>query len=149
MKKILLADDDASVRQTLGQVLTLEQYDVVFAATGRAAGAKFITDLPDLVLLDLNMPERDGWDVFNLINGTHPLVPVIIITAKSRQYERAAELGVDALMEKPLDIPLLLETIREYLAESEAERVRRLTRPDFKTVLLGERAKESFASASQ
>ena len=40
------------------------------------------------------------------------------------------------LMEKPLDIPLLLETIRDYLAESETERVRRLTRPDFKTAFL-------------
>lgn len=149
MKKILLADDDASVRQTLGQVLTLEQYDVVFAATGRAAGAKFMNDLPDLVLLDLNMPDRDGWDVFGLINCTHPLVPVIIITAKSRQYEYAAQLGVDALMEKPLDIPLLLETIRDYLAESEVERVRRLTRPDFQTVLLAGRAQEPFPTVSQ
>ena len=149
MKKILLADDDASIRQTLGQVLTQEQYEVVFAATGREAAAKFIADLPDLVLLDLNMPDRDGWDVFDLMHNTHPSVPVIIITAMSQQYERAADLGADALMEKPLDIALLLEAIRNYLGEPEAERVRRLTRPDFKTVLLGESAKESFASASR
>jgi DNA-binding response OmpR family regulator len=142
MKKILLADDDASIRQTLGQVLTLEQYEVVFAATGREAAAEFIADLPDLVLLDLNMPDRDGWDAFDLMYNTHPSVPVIIITAMSRQYERAADLGVDALMEKPLDIPLLLETIRNYLAESEAQRVRRLTRPDFKTAFLDNRARE-------
>ena len=149
MNKILLADDDAAIRQMLGQVLISEQYDVTFATTGREAAAQFITDLPDLVLLDLNMPDRDGWDAFNLMYQTHPSVPVIIITAMSGQYRRAVDLGVDALMEKPLDIPLLLEVIRDYLAESEAERVRRLTRPDFKTVLLGERAKESFASASR
>ena len=149
MKKILLADDDSAIRQMLGQVLISEQYNVVFAATGRVAGAKFISDLPDLVLLDLNMPDRDGWDVFELINGTHPLVPVILITALSGQYRRAGDLGVDALMEKPLDIPLLLDAIRNYLAESEVERVRRLTRPDFKTVLLGESARESFRSASR
>lgn len=142
MKKILLADDDAAIRQTLGQVLTLEQYEVVFAATGRAAAANFMNDLPDLVLLDLNLPDRDGSDVFNLMNCTHPLVPVVVITAISRQYERAAELGIDALMEKPLDIPLLLETIRNYLAEPEAERVRRLTRPDFKTAFLDNRARK-------
>jgi CheY-like chemotaxis protein len=142
MKKILLADDDVSVRQMLGRVLISEQYDVAFAATGREAAAKFIADLPDLVLLDLNMPDRDGWDAFDLMYQTHPSVPVIIITAMSRQYERAADLGVDALMEKPLDIPLLLETIRSYLAESEAQRVRRLTRPDFKTAFLDNRAPE-------
>ena len=136
MKKILLADDDASIRQMLGRVLALEQYEVAFAATGREVAAKFIADLPDLVLLDLSMPDRDGWDAFDLMYHTHPSVPVIIITAMSRQYERASELGVDALMEKPLDISLLLETIRSYVAESEAERIRRLTRPDFRTVYL-------------
>jgi len=142
MKKILLADDDVSVRQMLGRVLISEQYDVAFAATGREAAAKFIADLPDLVLLDLNMPDRDGWDAFDLMYQTHPSVPVIIITAMSRQHGRAADLGVDALMEKPLDIPLLLETIRSYLTESEAQRVRRLTRPDFKTAFLDNRARE-------
>ena len=58
------------------------------------------------------MPDRDGWDVFGLLHQTHPLVPVIVITAQSQQYKRALENGVDALMEKPLDIPLLLETIQ-------------------------------------
>jgi len=149
MKKILLIDDDAAIRQMLGEVLILEQYEVVFAATGRAAAARFMADLPDLVLLDLNMPDRDGWDVFELINGTHPLVPVIIITALSRQYNRAADLGVDALMEKPLDIPLLLDAIRDYLVEPETERVRRLTRPDFKTALLDGRTQRFFSSASR
>ena len=149
MKKILLADDDTSVRQTLGCVLELERYDVVHAGNGREAAAKFIADLPDLVLLDLNLPDRNGWDVFGLMNSTHPLVPVIVITAQSWQYERAAELGVDALMEKPLDIPLLLETIRAYLAESEAQRVRRLARPGFKTLLLDGRVQAPFPIATQ
>jgi len=116
MKTILLADDDAAIRQTLGQVLNLEQYNVVFAATGREAAANFITHVPDLVLLDLNMPDRDGWDAFQLMNSTHPQVPVIIITARPHQDQRAAEMGVAALLEKPLDIQLLLKTIRDLLA---------------------------------
>jgi DNA-binding response OmpR family regulator len=136
MKKILLADDDAAIRQMLGQVLISEQYEVVFAATGRAAAAKFIADLPDLVLLDLNMPNRDGWDAFDLMNRTHPLVPVIIITARPQQYEHAAKLGIDALMEKPLNLPLLLATIADLLAESETKHMQRLTDPGFKTTYL-------------
>jgi CheY-like chemotaxis protein len=115
MKTILLADDDAAIRQTLGQVLILEQYGVVFASTGREAAAKFISHLPDLVLLDLNMPDRDGWDAFALMNSTHPKVPIIVITARPHQQERATSSGVAALMEKPLDIPLLLEAIRKFL----------------------------------
>jgi len=141
MKKILLADDDPAIRETLGEVLVSEEFEVLFAATGREAAAKFATYQPDLVLLDLNMPDGDGWSAFDLICNAHPSTPVIIITAISRQYPRAADLGVDALMEKPLDIPLLLKTIRNYLAESESERVHRLTRPDFKTVLLGNSAR--------
>ena len=116
MKTILLADDDAAIRQTLGQVLALEQYNVIFATTGREAAAQFISQLPDLVLLDLNMPDRDGWDAFQLMNGTHPTVPVVIITARPHQHQRAAELGVAALMEKPLDIKALLRTIQNLLA---------------------------------
>ena len=139
MKKILLADDDASVRQTLGEVLRSEEFDVVTAATGREAAARFIAEAPDLVLLDLGMPDRDGWDAFDLMDQTHPMAPVIVITALSGQYRRVAERGVDALMEKPLDIPLLLETAKNYLAESEPERAHRLTRPDFKTLWLNGR----------
>jgi DNA-binding response OmpR family regulator len=118
MKTILLADDDPAIRQMLGQVLALEQYKVVFAATGRETAARFIASLPDLVLLDLNMPDRDGWDAFHLMNSTHPTVPVIVITARPHQQERAASLGVASLMEKPLDIPFLLKTIRDLLGES-------------------------------
>jgi DNA-binding response OmpR family regulator len=118
MKTILLADDDPAIRQMLGQVLALEQYKVVFAATGRETAARFISSLPDLVLLDLNMPDRDGWDAFHLMSSTHPTVPVIVITASPHQQERAASLGVASLMEKPLDIPILLKTIRDFLGES-------------------------------
>lgn len=117
MKTILLADDDPAIRQMLGQVLALEQYEIVFAATGRETAAKFISNLPDLVLLDLNMPDRDGWDAFHLMNSTHPTVPVIVITARPHQQERAASLGVASLLEKPLDIPVLLKTVRELLEE--------------------------------
>jgi len=100
----------------LGQVLALEQYNVVFAATGRETAAKFVSCAPDLVLLDLNMPDRDGWDAFHLMNSTHPLIPIIVITARPHQQERATALGVASLMEKPLDIPQLLRTVQDLLA---------------------------------
>jgi two-component system, OmpR family, response regulator MprA len=134
--KILLADDDEDVRQMLGRVLEFENYDVVLARTGRETAAKFIAIVPDLVLLDLNMPGRDGWDVFDLMSQTHPLVPVIVITSRPQQYQHTLEMGIDALMERPLDLPLLLATVARLLAESEAERVQRLADPGFKTAYL-------------
>ncbi len=148
-KRILLADDDAGVRQMLKRVLELEHYDVGTAGTGREAAAKFRAHPPDLVLLDLNMPGQDGWEAFDLMNDMHPFVPVIVITAKPQQYGRAVEVGVDALMEKPLDLPLLLDTIADLLAESEADRVRRLTNRDFKTTFLNHTIEDCSKGAGQ
>jgi two-component system response regulator VicR len=94
----------------------------------------FLHALPDLVLLDINMPDQDGWRAFESMEKSRPLVPVIVITARPHQYEQAVKLGIDALMEKPLNLPFLLATIAELLAESEGERLRRLTNPEFKTL---------------
>jgi len=147
--KILLADDDTSVREMLGRVLESEHYNVVYAKTGREAAAKFIADLPDLVLLDLNMPDRDGWDAFDLMNRTHSSVPVIVITAQPQQYEHAAQLGIDALMEKPLNLPLLLVIIGNLLTESESDRTQRLTNPVFRTTYIGQPIDDYLKGSSQ
>jgi len=135
-KRILLADDDHAVLESLGHVLASENYEVALARTGHEALGKFLTGRADLVLLDLNMPNQDGWRTFDLIETLAPLLPVIIITARPNQYGRAAALRIDALMEKPLDLPLLLATIRKLLAEAETDRIARLTRGDFKTAYL-------------
>jgi len=132
-KRILLADDDPGIREMLGRVLESEQYEVVLAGTGREAVAKFAAHLPDLILLDLNMPDLDGWEAIDRITRTHPFASVIVITARPKQYEQAAGMFIDALMEKPLDLALLLAAIAELLAESETERATRLSNPDFKT----------------
>jgi DNA-binding response OmpR family regulator len=135
-RRILLADDDPGVRQMLGRLLETEHYAVTFAKTGREAATKFAANPPDLVLLDLNMPDKDGWEAFGMMCEKHPLIPVIVITARPHQYARAVELGVDALMEKPLNLPVLLDEIQHLLAESELERTRRLTNRNFKTAFL-------------
>jgi len=138
-RKILLADDDSSVREMLGRVLESEHYEVIYAKNGNEAAAKSVSGQPDMVLLDLNMPDRDGWSAFRFMNAAHPLLPVIVITARPNQYTQARELGIDALMEKPLNLPLLLKTIEGLLSETDLERTRRITNPHFKTALLGER----------
>jgi CheY-like chemotaxis protein len=73
-------------------------------------------------LLDLNMPDVDGWKAFEVMARLAPSVPVIVITARPNQARRAAEAGVDMLLEKPLDIPMLLETVRNLLAAPEKSR---------------------------
>jgi len=137
--KILLVDDDPGVREMLGRVLEGEHYEVIRAKNGNEAGAKFVNGEPDLVLLDLNMPERDGWSAFRFLEVVRHLLPIIVITARSNQYVQAEELGVDALMEKPLNLPVLLETIERSLAETGAERTQRQRNPRFKTIFLNHR----------
>lgn len=136
MKRILLADDDASIRKALGQLLALEQYEVVQAASGKEAVANFNAEPPDLVLLDLGLPDIEGWEVFESMQKSRPGVPVIIITAKTHQYRRAAGLRVNAIMEKPLDIPVLLEAIRNFITEATSQPTS--ARSNIKTRFLGQ-----------
>jgi len=135
-KTILLADDDPGIREMLGRLLESENYEVILAGNGNETAARFVDNEPDIVLLDLNMPERDGWSALRFMNAIHPLLPVIIITARPNQYPQADDLGVDALMEKPLNLQVLLDEIQELLAETDAERNRRLSNPQFRTALL-------------
>jgi DNA-binding response OmpR family regulator len=141
--KILLADDDKSVRRSLARVLESEGFDVLTAEDGRAAVREFIAEFPDLVLLDLNMPDKDGWEAFDLIETLHPFVPVIIITARPHQFGRAKMAGADALMEKPLDFPLLVQTVNRLLREPDDKRLARVCSSEFATEWL---ANESTGS---
>lgn len=125
--KILLVDDDSSILAALTGVLKSEGYDVRHAVNGHDALVAFHT-LPDigLVLLDLNMPVKGGWDTFERLTAINPLLPIIIITARPDQQSLAVEAGAAALMEKPLEIPVLLETMQKLLAEPPETRLARI-----------------------
>jgi CheY-like chemotaxis protein len=125
-KTILLVDDDPAVRESITQVLSEEEYLVLPAANGKEAVQTAAAGKVDLVLLDLSLPEMSGWDAFELLTSENPLIPVIIITARPNQLFSALAAGVGALMEKPLDFPNLLETIRDLLAETPETRLARI-----------------------
>jgi len=125
--KILLADDDEEVLAALGSVLISEGYEVIFAKDGREAIEHFREEHIDVALLDLNMPVKGGWEAFERLTTIHPLLQVIVITARPDQYPLALAAGVAALMEKPLDLRLLLQTIDELLVEPMEKRLARLT----------------------
>ena len=124
--KILVADDDASVRQMLGRLLSGEGYQVTEAADGAQALQIVAQEPIDLVLLDLNMPNKNGWDTFERLSNDNPLLRIIIITARPNQLFTAAGAGVGALMEKPLDFPRLLQTIQVLLTENPEDHLARL-----------------------
>ena len=123
---MLLADDDEEVLAALSAALASEDYDVVVAKNGREAIERMRERRFDIALLDLNMPVKGGWEAFERLTTIHPLLQVIVITARPDQYPLAAAAGVAALMEKPLDLPLLLRTIDILLCEPVEYRLSRL-----------------------
>ena len=83
----------------------------------------------DLVLLDLSMPEKNGWDTFEALTRNDPLLAVIIITARPHQKPLAEVAGAFALLEKPLDFPELLQTVTESFTASSKFRAMRSGQP--------------------
>ena len=124
--RVLIVDDDVSVRESISRVLTDAGYEVAQAGDGLEALAKNDPKQIDLLLLDLGLPNKSGWDIFENFTGQNPTLPIIIITGQSRQSAMAMASGVGALMEKPLDAGMLLETMQELLTEPEEARLRRL-----------------------
>ncbi len=131
--KVLLADDDCSVLEALGAALESEGFSVIRAADGHAAVENFKDHLPELVLLDVNMPVKGGWDTFARLKAINPLLPIIIITARYDAFSKAAAAGV-TLMRKPLDIPHLLAAMRGLLAGPVEQRPGLTTRRESSTV---------------
>ena len=124
--KIMVVDDDPQIRESLRKVLRAEGYEVVLAAEDREGIEKFNAEQIDLLLLDLNLAGDNGWDLYERLTSENPLLPIIIITGRANQQQLAAGAGVGALMRKPLDVPVLLQTITDLLAESAETRLKRL-----------------------
>jgi DNA-binding response OmpR family regulator len=116
-KRILVVDDERSIRESLCKVLQAESYELVCAENGQEAIEKFGAEKIDLLLLDLGLPVKDGWGTLAWLAEVNPLLPVIIITGRFEQRELAEQAGADALMEKPLNVLRLLQTIRELVNE--------------------------------
>src|SRR5256884_8340920 len=114
-KRILLVDDDPTVRDSLNDVLLSRGYSVIPAENGQQALDLANESSVDLVLLDLNMPVKNGWDTYEQLTREHPLIPVIIATARPNQLFTAIHPGAGALLEEPMDIPTVLRTIEKLL----------------------------------
>jgi DNA-binding response OmpR family regulator len=129
-KRILLVDDDPMVRDSLKDLLVGESYYVIPAENGAEALALAARWPIDLVVLDLNMPVKNGWDTFEQLTFEHPHIPIIIATARPNQLFTALGAGAGALLEKPMDIPTLLRTIKKLLIESGERHLARLAGKD-------------------
>jgi len=128
--KLLVVDDDHAVRESLRKLLEAQGYEVLGAADASEAREHFNTRRIDLVVLDINLGVDNGWQVFEAMTRTNPYVPTIVITAEWGQREQAVALGVEGLIEKPIDVPVLLQLIRDLLAETARAKLKRVRGKD-------------------
>ena len=124
--KILVVDDDRSVLESLTKLLEAEHYEVYPARGAIEAMEDFNSKPIDLVVLDINLGTDNGWKVFETMTITNPFVPTIVITAEWGQREQAVTLGVEGLIEKPIDVPAFLKMIRDLLAETTEAKLKRI-----------------------
>jgi len=111
--KVLLVDDDPTLRRTLGIGLRAEGHEVLIAADGRTALEAVREDHPDLVVLDLGLPDLSGVEVLRQIRGRSTL-PVVVLSARAESTEKveALDLGADDYVTKPFGMEELLARVR-------------------------------------
>jgi DNA-binding response OmpR family regulator len=119
-KLILVVDDEPRMRRFMRMNLDLEGYRVIEASNGMDAIDRVREDLPDLVLLDVMMPEMDGFEALRLIRETSS-VPIIMLTVKGDEEDRVRglELGADDYVTKPFSPRELASRIKAVLRRTE------------------------------
>jgi two-component system KDP operon response regulator KdpE len=117
--KILVVDDDPQIRRVMKATLVGHRYEVVEARTGEDALARLSEEMPNLVLLDMNMPGMDGLETCRAIRDGSD-VPVIILSVRNSEKDKVAALdaGADDYVTKPFSIEELLARIRAALRRS-------------------------------
>ncbi|RMA82231.1 Hpt domain-containing protein [Umboniibacter marinipuniceus] len=118
---IMVVDDSVTVRKVTSRLLNREGFDVVTAKDGVDAVRQLQDVVPDVMLLDIEMPNMDGFEVARTVKTSVRLkhVPIIMITSRTgeKHRERAKEIGVEDYMGKPYQEDRLLAQIREFLSE--------------------------------
>ena len=119
-RTILVVDDEQTLRETLVEALEADGFRVVSAADGREALTKFRAERPDLVLLDLMLPELSGIEVCRIIRAESG-VPIVMLTAKDSELDKVVglELGADDYVTKPFSLRELSARVRALFRRSE------------------------------
>jgi two-component system alkaline phosphatase synthesis response regulator PhoP len=118
-KRVLIADDETNIVISLEFLMKREGFDVAVALDGEAALNAMTEQMPDLILLDVMLPKKDGFEICQQIrsNPDWQSVKIIMLTAKGRDTEiaKGLALGADAYMTKPFSIKELVAQIRQLL----------------------------------
>jgi CheY-like chemotaxis protein len=117
MPRILITDDSSFQRKIISSILEKEGFETVCARNGREGLELAVESSPDLIILDLLMPEMDGFEMMRQIRERGFSAPIIILTAdiQDSTKEKCQEMGAAACLNKPLKKDDLLATIRDIL----------------------------------
>ena len=115
--KILIVEDEEIIRIGLQDNFELENYLVETAEDGEEAIVKADTFMPDLVILDLMIPKKSGFEVCRVIRKKHPDCFIIMLTAKTEETSKVAglEMGADDYVTKPMDPGAYLKIVNKYI----------------------------------
>lgn len=121
-KKILLADDSITIQKVIELTFSDEDFEVVTVGNGRLAVEKVQDVRPDLVLCDIIMPEKDGYEVCDFIKKTPSLshIPVLLLTGAFEPFDqdRATRVGCDGFLAKPFEPQTLIAKVKELLSQA-------------------------------
>ncbi len=121
---ILYIEDDPNNRNLVRRVLESEGYSLVEAPSAVQAMDYLETNLPNLILMDINMPEMDGYSLTAKIKAIprYNKIPVVAITANVMRgdREKSLEAGCDGYIQKPIDIDILAQQVERFLRSSNA-----------------------------
>ncbi|MEK7880871.1 MAG: response regulator [Deltaproteobacteria bacterium] len=117
--RVLVVEDNAMNKVLVKEILIMHGYAVIEASTGREAVETALREKPDIVLMDINLPEMDGVAATKLIKGSEALkhMPVVALTASAMQgdRERIMAEGFDGYVPKPIEFKVLLRTLADGL----------------------------------
>jgi len=120
---VLVADDDRAIRESLGRVLQLEGYHVTLVSNGAEALAAVKDESPDVLVLDVMMPNVDGLTVCRVLRSERNRTPILMLTARTETSDRVAGLdaGADDYLAKPFELDELLARLRALLRRAGSE----------------------------
>ena len=113
--KVLLVDDEKEFVDALCERIKLRSFESNVAYDGKHAIEIVSNQVPDVMVLDLNMPNLDGMEVIRVVKGKYPDVEIIVLTGFASKYSRidVMLMGAFDFLEKPVDMNLLIETINQ------------------------------------
>lgn len=122
--QILLAEDNAMVQEMMVDALELFGYEVILAGDGYEAIEKAHAILPALILMDMSMPEMDGWEASRRLKSDPKTqhIPILAVTAHAvvGEREKALDAGCDGYISKPVQLATLIDTVKQMIGESNA-----------------------------